>query len=81
MTHHGIVEMVISEKEMKTNTAREIKRLRDGSIDYGYYAGIAHIARHEEIKASLGKAIGLAVRHGSVVSIVGMVLLVPFVIS
>lgn len=74
-------KMFIPEKKMKANTAREIKRLQDGSIDYQYYAMLAHVARHEEIMSSLTTILDRATRHGTVVSILALILVVPFVFS
>jgi len=65
---------------MKSNMAQDIKRLRGGSIDYGYYATTARIARHEEIKSFLARVVRLIPEEGPIVPVIGMIVVLPFVI-
>ena len=65
---------------MKSNMAQDIKRLKGGSIDYGYYATTGHMARHEEIKSFLGRVVRLAPEAGPIIPVIGMIIVLPFLI-
>ena len=65
---------------MKSNMTEDIKRLKGGSIDYGYYAATAHIARGEEIKSFLARALRLPLQTGPIIPVIGMIIVLPFFI-
>lgn len=65
---------------MNANTAKNIKRLQDSSIDYDYYATAGRAARHDEIKSCLANALQLAAHSRSLLPLFGLIVIVPFML-
>ena len=66
---------------MNANTAENIKRLQDNSIDYDYYATAGRAARHDVIKSCLANALQLATHSAPLLPLFGLIVIVPFMIG
>jgi len=58
----------------------DIKRLKDGSIDYDYYSSIGRHARNMEIKAISGTIWNLSMRSMKILPVITVLIILNFVL-
>jgi hypothetical protein len=58
----------------------DIKRLKDGSIDYNYYSSIGRHARNMEIKAISDTILNLSMRSMKILPVVTVLIILNFVL-
>ena len=58
----------------------DIKRLKNGTIDYNYYSSIGRHMRNREIKAISGMIFGFSMRSMKILPIVTVLIILDFVL-
>ena len=63
---------------MNINQPIDIKQMRDGSIDYTYYASRGSMARHDAVKSLFVSIARRSPNPGVIASLFGLAIIVPF---